>query len=257
MAKKGLIFYQNDTDRYQDMKVKRLKKQFSCSGVAIWDYVLNEIYRVEGSFLVWNADCAFDVSDYFGIKESLVNEVINYCVNIGLFNKELFSNESVITSKAIQLRYVSICKKAKRTNYKIPDKLDLLRVETKKVRVENPKVRVEKPKESVVLDIVKYSKVKYSKEDSNKEGVLRPVDDIIEAYLLDEKLVSAMISNKNNMLKNKDILKSRLDEFKEMLAEKGRHSETWIEFTTYFRNWNKVAKNPKANNYQTKTIKLV
>jgi hypothetical protein len=235
MAKTGLIFYQNDTDRYQDMKIKRLKKQFSCSGIAIWDYVLNEIYRVEGSFLVWNEDCAFDVSDYFGIKESLVKEVINYCASIGLFNKELFSNESTLTSKAIQTRYVTTCKKAKRKNYKVPEHLDLLRVEMPKVREETPKVRV-------VSDIVEYSIVENSKVKKSREDVYYPIAKIIEAYLADERIVSAVISNKDNKLKDKEHLKTRLKEFEAMMIELGRSSETWTEFTTYFRNWNKSQK---------------
>lgn len=225
MAKKGLIFYQSDTDRYQDMKIKRLKKNFSCSGVAIWDYVLNEIYRVEGSFLVWNSDCAFDVSDYFGIKESLVNEVINYCSSIGLLNKELLRSESVLTSKAIQLRYINTCKKAKRKNFEIPEHLDLLREEKLKVRVETPKVRE-------VSDIVEYSKVKNSRED-----VLIAIKKLSENYLNDEKLIKAMLSNKDNCLKNKTHLEAKLTEFLKVLTEQGRHSETWGEFTKYFRNW--------------------
>ena len=32
MAKTGLSYYQAETDRFQDIKVKRLKKRYGCEG---------------------------------------------------------------------------------------------------------------------------------------------------------------------------------------------------------------------------------
>lgn len=46
--KTGLSYYNVDTDRYQDMRIKRLKKDMGCRGVAVYDYILCEIYRVKG-----------------------------------------------------------------------------------------------------------------------------------------------------------------------------------------------------------------
>ena len=45
MAKTGLSYYQAETDRFQDIRVKRLKKRYGCEGYAIYQYILNEIYR--------------------------------------------------------------------------------------------------------------------------------------------------------------------------------------------------------------------
>ena len=46
MAKTGLSYYQAETDRFQDIKVKRLKKRYGCEGYAVYQYIQNEIYRV-------------------------------------------------------------------------------------------------------------------------------------------------------------------------------------------------------------------
>jgi hypothetical protein len=89
--KTGLNYYTVDTDRYQDRRIKRLKKDFKCRGIAVYDYILCEIYRVQGCFLVWDANTAFDVAEYFGLEENTVQEVVKYCGSVGLFDKELLS----------------------------------------------------------------------------------------------------------------------------------------------------------------------
>ena len=71
--KQGLAYYNVDTDRYSDRRIKRLKKAFGGVGIAVYDYILCEVYRDKGCGLEWDDDTAFDVADYFGLKESLVN----------------------------------------------------------------------------------------------------------------------------------------------------------------------------------------
>ena len=47
MSKNGFSYYKAETDRFQDIKIKRLKKKYGCDGYAVYQYALNEIYRVE------------------------------------------------------------------------------------------------------------------------------------------------------------------------------------------------------------------
>ena len=159
MAKTGLSYYRAETDRFQDIRIKRLKKEFQGDGYSVYSYILNEIYRVKGCFLEWDESTAFDVSEYWGLKESKVNEIVKYCCAIGLFDKGLFTNGRVITSRAIQKRFVEISKIAKRSNFEIPKEICLLSEEV-------PKVPEEKPKLPEVFDKVKYSKEKERKEIS-------------------------------------------------------------------------------------------
>jgi len=153
MAKTGFDYYNVDTDRYQDIRIKRLKKTFGCNGVAVYDYILCEIYRVKGCFLEWDESTAFDVADYLELKESAVNEIVNYCGVVGLFNKELLTSGSIISSLSIQNRYIEMCRRAKRTNCDIPKNVIILE-ETKKLPEETAKTteetqqsKVEKSKE--------------------------------------------------------------------------------------------------------------
>ena len=124
VIKTGLSYYKSDTDRYQDIKIKRLKRSFSGNGIAVYDYILNEVYRVQGCFLEWDENTAFDVAEYFGLKENLVDEIVKYCASVGLFDKELLCR-GIITSRSIQERYLQACFQAKRKNVTIPAEIRL------------------------------------------------------------------------------------------------------------------------------------
>ena len=160
MAKSGFLFYTIDTDRYQDIKIKRLKREMNCEGIAVYDYILCEIYRVQGCYIDWDENTNFDVSDYFGLKETRVKEIVSYCCAVGLFNKELFTNERVLTSRSIQTRFAAACSRAKRKDTVIPEKLRLIPNNS----VETQIIPEEMPKTPEVLDNVKYSKEKKNKK---------------------------------------------------------------------------------------------
>lgn len=107
-SKTGFSFYSADTDRFQDLRIKRLKKDFGCDGFAVYEYILNEIYRVKGCFLVWDESTAFDVADYWGLKETKVNEIVRYCCAVGLFDKNVFDNCNILTNLEIQKEWVKM-----------------------------------------------------------------------------------------------------------------------------------------------------
>lgn len=126
MSKNGFSYYKAETDRFQDIKIKRLKKKYGCDGYAIYQYVLNEIYRVDGSYIRWTEDQLFDCADYWGMDEERVKTIVEYCTEICLFDPVVWKTQCILTSRAIQSRYIDICKLAKKKMY-IP--LDILLVE--------------------------------------------------------------------------------------------------------------------------------
>lgn len=158
--KTGLLYYSSDTNRFQDIRIKRLKKNFGCDGYSVYEYILNEIYRINGNFLVWDESTAFDVAEYWGLKESKVNEIVRYCCAVGLFDKALLSNGNVLTSQSIQKRYVNMCIHAKRKEIVIPNEYNILPEESKIILEE-----YRKKKE--VSDKV----VKVNKENNSLSGV--------------------------------------------------------------------------------------
>lgn len=115
MAKAGFSYYKAETDRFQDIKIKRLKKKHRCAGYAVYQYVLNEIYRVRGYYLRFTEDELFDASEYWGLEEEEVTAIVDYCAEIGLFDARLWRDHGVLTARSIQSRYIDICKVCKKS----------------------------------------------------------------------------------------------------------------------------------------------
>lgn len=115
MAKAGFSYYKAETDRFQDIKIKRLKKKHRCAGYAVYQYVLNEIYRVRGYYLRFTEDELFDASEYWGLEEEEVTAIVDYCAEIGLFDARLWRDRGVLTARSIQSRYIDICKVCKKS----------------------------------------------------------------------------------------------------------------------------------------------
>lgn len=111
---------------FQDIKIKRLKKKYGCDGYAVYQYALNEIYRVEGAYIRWTEDQLFDCADYWDMNEARVKEIIGYCAEVCLFDPVMWKTQCILTSRAIQSRYLDICKISKKKSY-IP--LEILLVE--------------------------------------------------------------------------------------------------------------------------------
>lgn len=109
-AKKGFTYYGFDTDHFYDPKVKRLKNKFGMEGWAVFHFIVNEIHRVEGYYMIMDSDGLFDVSDYSRMDEQ---RIAGYCrllrLSWGFLTRALRSRQ-VLTSEEIQNRYMGICK---------------------------------------------------------------------------------------------------------------------------------------------------
>ena len=55
-AKKGFTYYGFDTDHFYDPKVKRLKNKFGMEGWAVFHFIVNEIHRVEGYYMIMDSE---------------------------------------------------------------------------------------------------------------------------------------------------------------------------------------------------------
>lgn len=92
-------------------------------------------------------------------------------------------------------------------------------------------------------------KVKEKEEDEvEKENTFHDIKTLKNHYLTKTEILKAIISNKDNKVKDINDLKIKLDLFCNDLKEQGRLSETWKEFSSYFRNCLRLGKfkdNPK------------
>ena len=133
MAKQGLSYYQAETDRFQDIKIKRLKKKYGCEGYAVYTYIENEIYRNNGCFIRATDDIIFDIAEYWAIDEEQVETIINFCTDIDIFDSITWKSRQVLTSEHIQQKYVSVCKHAHKAII-LPEEIRLIDIQTEQVR---------------------------------------------------------------------------------------------------------------------------
>ena len=150
---KGFKYFPFPTDIFEDPRVMRLANGTGHKGIAVYLYILNSIYRDGvGGVLQWDERRVLNAAAYFGLKESLVCEIVEQCGALGLFDRTLFSS-AVITSADTQRQYADMCRRAKRQVPVIPDEYRLIPQENppKKVREELPKVPEVLPKVPEVL----------------------------------------------------------------------------------------------------------
>ena len=105
--KEGLSYFPFDVDFFQDIKIRKLIRYQGSNAIAIYAFILCNIYK-DGYYIRWDDDLPFIISEQTGYEESYIVEVINCCLDIGLFSKNLFDSERVITSFGIQDRYRKI-----------------------------------------------------------------------------------------------------------------------------------------------------
>lgn len=247
--KQGLAYYSVDTDRYQDLKIKRLRKNFGCNGLAVYDYILCEIYRVKGCFLVWDESTAFDVADYLGLKETQVKEIVSYCCVVGLFNKALLTSERVLTSLSIQTRYKDACIRAKRTKIEIPEKYqilqeecDILPEESNKTQEVCPKVKKSKVNNSLSDDedrIIGPSRVEPLQGYSSSPSLF--LDEIWALLSKPESLERPWLSSVGNLYHlDSSALAGYLQEFFAHLRADGVTQKRLSDFKRHFNAWLRI-----------------
>jgi hypothetical protein len=261
MAKIGLEYFRLDTNRYHDIRIKRLKKEHGCEGLAVYDYILTEIYRVKGCYMEWDENVLFDISDFFDIEESTINSIILSCCKIGLFNESLLKS-GYLSSESIQRRYVEMCTAAKRKDAKVPEFLRItpnvsgsIPEETAKLPEELPKVPEESGFIPEEINKVKYSIVNNSIINNNNtpeiifdyETGIKPVDDFHAAQIKTirqhyDEFMTKDSTQKELMAMDKKLSTRQIEVgcmgFVQSLITKGHTMEDiYPKFKEHFRNW--------------------
>jgi len=89
-----------------------------------------------------------------------------------------------------------------------------------------------------------------------ENDIIYPIEVLKENYLSNDKLLNAVIANKENKFKDLDYLKYRLDVFCGELIQNSDTSKTPKDFSSHFRNWNKKSKSIEATKSTNQRILL-
>ena len=125
--KTGLSYHSSDVDFYEDFKIIDLLDKYGPIGTTIYDVIIKMIYRRGYYLKIPMNQLALTVQKTIGSKwirnKDLVLQVVQYCADIGLFDKDL-SLQSVLTSAGIQKRYslATVRSKAQIEKYRLIEK---------------------------------------------------------------------------------------------------------------------------------------
>lgn len=92
-----------------------MEAECGLQGFAVLIKLWQKIYS-EGYYIDWKEDNAILFSRKINSELTLVNSVVTSCLSRGIFNNELYTEYKILTSKAIQKRYLMVCKQLKRSN---------------------------------------------------------------------------------------------------------------------------------------------
>lgn len=118
--KEGLDFAGWDTGIFDnDPKILKLLGSQGCYGFITYFYLCQKAYGSNGYFYPWCYDDASITARKIGggISVKSVEEAVRYCLQISLFDKELFDEWNILTSRGIQKRFRMVAKE--RTGNKV------------------------------------------------------------------------------------------------------------------------------------------
>ena len=175
--KTGLSYFPKDVDFWDDFKIMDLLNEYGPLGTAVYDIVISRVYQngyyLEVSLESLAAHIVRIIGNRWVSDKKLIVEIILYCAEIGLLDKELIK-QSVITSVGIQRRYdeVTVRNKADKSRYRLIG-TDSSACDSEAQQEDDDAKTVENVSETQVNETFipqKKSKEKKSKSDERKQN---------------------------------------------------------------------------------------
>lgn len=164
--RKGLSYFPFDIDFFQDLKIRKLIRCQGGKAVTVYALLLCFIYK-SGYYIRWDEELPFAISEQTGYDEAYIREVIKNCVTLGLFSRELFDGEGVLTSRGIQERYAEICELSRRVY--VIEQFNLISEQKGGVSVQKKDISAQKTDINVQKTAISATKRKVNK--TKKENI--------------------------------------------------------------------------------------
>ena len=124
--KSGIEYFPFDTDFFLDKKIRILKSRFGADGIAIYIYLLCEIYR-NGYYIRIDDDYEYIIADDLGMSNEKVKQVMKFLLERSLLDSTLFQSDTIITSLGIQRRFQEAVKgRASKSEIEVEERFWLL-----------------------------------------------------------------------------------------------------------------------------------
>lgn len=111
--KNGLDYFPLDVGFFSDIRIRRLRSRYGTDGIAVYVYILCEIYR-NGYYIDYDDDLILDISDELNLSENVTRQIMNYLLSRSLFDGTLAKSVKILTAASIQRRFQEAKKGCKR-----------------------------------------------------------------------------------------------------------------------------------------------
>ena len=164
--KEGLDYFPLDVDMDQDDKIALIEARYGIVGFGVVIRLFMKIYK-NSYFYEWAEKEQLLFSRRVNVDINVINEIINDCLKWGIFDKSMYEEHKVLTSRGIQKRYLKAADR--RQSVQISSNYMLL--EDKEVNAYKNLIIVDNNHHSSNnnADINPQSKVKNSKEKNSRE----------------------------------------------------------------------------------------
>ena len=280
-TKLGLDYFPHDTHTDEDTALQLLEAEFGLDGYAVYFKLLESIYA-QGYAKQWGEDeCLLFAKKMGAVNVPKLSEIIKGCIRRSLFDEGVYNLFQILTSKAIQLRWLE----AKRKDVSAIDPKVCLIEQTAK-GVSSPrkndkneekgvfaaKTLVNTAKTLVNTETTPQSKVKYSNSSNSnnaretkrkKEAAqgalnlepLQPAGSTRTQATIREVLTSNQIWS-NAICSNHRISPETFNEyvtkFEQHCFIENRTHNTDGDVQVHFNNWLRIQLNIQANNKPSK-----
>lgn len=268
-TKTGLSYFPVDVDIFEDEKLQFISAKYGLKGEAIVFRLLSKIYR-NGYYIIFDEDVQLLFSKAIGLErnDNATRNVVSELLKRNFFDKTMFEQFQVLTSKGIQKRYVKICNDSKRVACNLLPKYDLTLEKTEfpteeiKVNSEGNHTNKSKEKKSKENQSILIESENFEKLEENKIPVFVQENRNNVAPAEGGRPERNSESLKADILQNESCkMKASLNGIKEEEYEKavndfvsdafglGRN-KNWKDLADarwHFINWSKYYKNGKSH----------
>lgn len=167
------------------------------SGFGVFFYICTKAYATNGYYYEWRektSAAAIAKRMSGGIKSDTVKQVVQLCLQIGLFDNGLFDRERILTNKMMQERYMYAIEKRSKRGRTINKDYWLLKEDETKAYIIVPENEhnLSENGNNLAENDIKKSKVKESKEKEKNSDVF------ISLLLKEESTYQVTFSQLNN-----------------------------------------------------------
>ena len=102
--KNNAEYFTHDADMRNDVKIKALRRKFSHTGYAVWNYLLETLTDSDFFEVEWEEINIELLAADYDVSVSELTEIVEYCVKIGLLQRA----GNKLVSRAHQQRFASL-----------------------------------------------------------------------------------------------------------------------------------------------------